>query len=146
MKKELLYIAIILLLFYAIHGFPMDMETFTGISTIDVNFYDTYFVLPSAYYWFITLSFAFSITYLIRVLLTRFKNWYAKLIYLITNGLFIVSLVYVMQFLNVILKQFPDTTLASHKTFYTYFYVTTALLLFSVIMEVFVLFKMWKRF
>ena len=146
MKKELLYIAIILLLFYAIHGFPMDMETFTGISTIDVNFYDTYFVLPSAYYWFITLSFAFSITYLIRVLLTRFKNWYAKLIYLITNGLFIVSLVYVMQFLNVILKQFPDTTLTSHKTFYTYFYVTTALLLFSVIMEVFVLFKMWKRF
>ncbi|MGH1384111.1 hypothetical protein [Kordia sp.] len=145
MKKELIYIFFILLLFYGIHGFPMDMETFTGISTIDVNFYDTYFVLPSAYYWFITLSFTFSIAYLIRVLLTRFKNWYAKLIYLITNGLFIISLVYVIQFLNLILKDFPEKGLASHKTFYTYFYVTTALLLFAVVMEILVLFKMRKK-
>lgn len=145
MKKELIYIFSILLIFYGIHGFPMDMETFTGISTIDVNFYDTYFVLPSTYYWLITLSFAFSVAYLVRVFLTKFKNQYANFIYIISNGLFIVSLVYVIQFLNLMLKQFPDKELASHKTFYTYFYVTTALLLFTVVLEIFVLFKMRKH-
>jgi hypothetical protein len=145
MKKELIYIFIILLVFYGVHGFPMDMETLTGISTIDVNFYDTYFVFPSPYYWFITLSFTFSITYLVRILFTKFKNQYANFIFIISNGLFIVSLVYVIQFLNLILKSFPEKGLATNKVFYTYFYVTTALLLFAVIMEIFVLFKMRKH-
>ncbi|MFK7748428.1 MAG: hypothetical protein AB8B65_08565 [Kordia sp.] len=145
MKKELIYIFIILLVFYGIHGFPMDMETIRGIATIDVNVHDSYYVVQSHYYWIITLSFAFAITYLIRILLLKFKNKYANIIYLITNAAFIVSLAYVIQFLNIIIEQYSEKGLATNSTFYTYFYITTALLLFSVIMEIFVLFKMWKK-
>jgi len=145
MKKELIYILCILFVLYAIHGFPMDMETFTGISRIDINFYDTYFVFSSAYYWFVILSFAFSIAYLIRVFLSKFKNRYVNIIYIITNGSFIVSLIFMINFFNLILEHSSEEGLATNKNFYTFFYITIALLLFAIIMEILVLFKMWKK-
>ncbi|MEM6720605.1 MAG: hypothetical protein AAF611_14855 [Bacteroidota bacterium] len=145
MKKELIFIGFVLLLFYGIHGFPTDMETLTGVTTIDVNVYDTYFVIESNLYLIFTLLFTFSITYLIRILVTRFENQIANYIYLISNGLFIVALVFVIRFFNTMLRDFQEEGLQIDQVFYNFFYFTTALFIFSVIFEIYVLFKIRKQ-
>jgi len=145
MKKELLFIFFILLLYYGIHGFPTDIETLKGVSTIDVNFYDTYFVIESKLYLIFTLLFTFSITYLVRILITRFENRIANYIYVITNGLFIVALVYGIRFFNTMLRDFQEAAIQINQVFYNFFYFTTALFIFSVIFEIYVLFKLRRK-
>ncbi|AXG71757.1 hypothetical protein KORDIASMS9_04015 [Kordia sp. SMS9] len=145
MKKELIFIFFILLVFYGIHGFPTSMERLEGVSTIDINVYDTYYVISSKYYWILTLLFAFSMSYLVRILVTKFRNRIANYIFLIVNALFIVSLVYVIRFFNTILRDFKERAVAIDQAFYNFFYIATAFFVFTIIFEIYVLFKMQQQ-
>jgi len=145
MKKELIFIFFVLLVYYGIHGFPMDQKTLDGVSTIDINMYDTYFVIPSKHYWLLSLLFTFSISYLVRILITKFHNRIANYIYVVVNALFIVSLVYVIRFFNTIFREFKERSVDIDPFFYNLFYLATALFIFSVIFEIYVLYKTIKR-
>jgi hypothetical protein len=89
MKKELLYICIIIFIVFAIIGYP-DLEMFQGDSTLDLNIHDMYIVIPSASYILFILALISSIVYFIRVLFTKFKNRTVNYIYLVTNGLLLL--------------------------------------------------------
>ena len=136
---------IILLAFYAIHGFPLNSEDFRVKETFAINVHDTYFVISSPYYWLFTLLFTFSTAYLIRILITKFSNRFANYTYLVFNALFIISLVFLIRFFNAALRDMQELYTNVDPLFYYTFYVITAIFIFSVIFEIYVLFKSKKQ-
>ncbi|KAB8154929.1 hypothetical protein EZY14_003350 [Kordia sp. TARA_039_SRF] len=145
MKKELLFILFIILLFFAIHGFQINTTSILEDATIDLNVHDTYFVIPKVYYWTYTLLFLFSICYLIRILVLRFANRLANYIYVIVNALLIVWLIFEIHALNVLFRDFQQNSIEIDQLFYYFFYFITTALIFSVIFEVYVLYKVWNQ-
>lgn len=145
MKKELLFIFFVFLVYYGLHGFPTDVESFSGDTSLNLNFHDTYFVIDSKLYLTFTLLFTFSISYLIRILVTQFESRFASYIYLITNALFIICLLFSIRFFNTMLRDLQEVKATINDVFYYFFYFTSSIFIFSVMLEIYVLFKVRKR-
>lgn len=98
LKKEILWIIILLIISYVIwHPFlPFNFSDFT--STIDVNIpiYDTYFVIGSVNILFLIIALLFFIVYSIRVLTSRLKNNVINVIFLFSNTLMIIVMSYLI--------------------------------------------------
>jgi len=54
--------------------------------------HSTYFVMNLTHFLIVYLPLFFSITYLVRIIVLKFKNYFSNLIYLISNGLLILVL------------------------------------------------------
>jgi len=141
MKKELLYILFILLIFFAIQGFPTDPKLLLGDSTFDLNIHDTYLVISSMHYFIFTFLLLFSMLYFLRVVFLKFRKRVANYIYLTANGLFICSLLFVIQFIYEISQLFKNDTINDNTALNTFLYITIALLLLSVSLEIVVALK-----
>jgi hypothetical protein len=51
-----------------------------------LNVHSTYFVIKATHFLIVFLPLFFSITYLIRIAILKFKNLYSNLIYIVSNG------------------------------------------------------------
>ncbi|MCZ8331972.1 MAG: hypothetical protein O9282_11730 [Flavobacterium sp.] len=61
-----------------------------------LNVHSTYFVIKATHFLIVFLPLFFSITYLIRTAVLKFKNLYSNLVYIVSNGLLILLILSVI--------------------------------------------------
>ena len=145
MKKELLFILFVLLLFYGLHGFPLDFNVFLEDATLDINVYDTYFVVSNVLYLAVGLSFLFAICYFVRVVSTNFRNQYANYIYLIVNLIFFILSIYVIQFFISIFSIFQEKGYNVEESIQYMYYGFIGFAILSIVLEILVFMKVRKQ-
>lgn len=89
LHREGIYFVLTLLLSLLAFVLLFGMENIKSGKLI-LNVHSTYFVIKATHFLIVFLPFIFSITYLIRITVLKYKNLYANFIYLIFNGLFIL--------------------------------------------------------
>jgi hypothetical protein len=145
MKKEILFSGFVLLLFYGIHGFPLNFNAFLEDTTIDINVHDTYLVITNTVYLLLTLSFTFAVSYFVRVVSTKFQNQYANYIYLISNFIFFAAGLYIIWFFNSVFTDFKALGYEIEESMLYVYYMIIAFLILAFVMEIFVFLKVKKR-
>ncbi|MBC8756841.1 hypothetical protein H2O64_19360 [Kordia sp. YSTF-M3] len=100
MKKELLYLACVILGIILIDGLQFGFDIFSGDTTIDFNVHDTYFVTSTVYVAVFSILLLTSAIYFARLVFTRFKNKFANYTFLVCNALLILSLILICIFLG----------------------------------------------
>lgn len=89
LHKEGIYFILTLVISLVTFVFLFGIE---NIKTGDLvlNVHSTYFVIKTTHFLFVFIPLLFSITYLIRIAVLKFKNLYANLIYIFCNGALIL--------------------------------------------------------
>ena len=78
-------------------------------TVIDINFYDTYYVLTTTELIILLTILTFFVIYLIRMLREKFKNQAANLIFIISNIILIWTFTFLISFVNKI-REIPGIT------------------------------------
>lgn len=86
--KEGIYFILTLLISLLTFVFLFGIENIKSGDLV-LNVHSTYFVIKTTYFLIVFVPLIFSITYLIRMAVLKFKNLYANLIYIVSNGLLI---------------------------------------------------------
>jgi hypothetical protein len=95
LHKEGIYFILTLLISLLIFVFFFGIENIKSGDLV-LNVHSTYFVIKVTHFLTVFIPLIFSITYLIRISFLKFRNLYANLIYIISNGsliLIILSLI-----------------------------------------------------
>ncbi len=100
LTKEFLYFFLILFIAFLIVIPVFGIENIKSGELI-LSIHSTYFVMKLTNFLIVYLPLFVSISYLIRIIVLKFKNFYSNLIYLISNGLLIlVLLIFLFNSLN----------------------------------------------
>jgi hypothetical protein len=96
--KEVIWSVVLLVISYLTYNpklvFPQED------TTVDINIYDTYFVIESTNVLILTIIFIFFCTYLVRMMSTRFKIITINSIFLLSNLLMIILIAQVIQIIK----------------------------------------------
>ena len=106
--KESIWAIVLFIISYLIYN-PYLIFT-SESTTIDINIHDTYFVIESSNILIIITVFVFYFTYLMRMLFARFKNAVINYIFLFSNILMILVILYIIQAVKMIMI-LPGTTI-----------------------------------
>lgn len=125
-KKEIFWVIGIIIFALIIIFLIFDLDSLSPGSTINLNIYDTYLVMPVSFIVVLLLILIFFGVYLIRMLKGNFKNRSANIIFLIANIFLIIKVTQTIYMLKVltessekrtetgmVLKSFSNTLLAS---------------------------------
>lgn len=96
LRKEIVWIIASLIISCLIwHPFlPFNFSDFN--STVDINIYDTYFLIASLHIFFFIIANVFFIVYSIRMLISRLRNTIINGIFLFSNILMIIVMGYLI--------------------------------------------------
>ena len=110
LKKEIIWIIILLIISYLLwHPYlPFTSSDFT--STIDINLHDTYFVIESANILISITGLVFYFSYLFRMVFTKFKIILINSIFLFSNLYMIILMSSFIQVVKMIMIV-PGTTI-----------------------------------
>lgn len=95
LHKEGIYFILTLLISLLAFVFLFGIENIKSGDLV-LNVHSTYFVIKATHFLIVFIPLIFSITYLVRMAVLKFKNLYANLIYMVFNGsliLIILSLI-----------------------------------------------------
>ncbi|MET0944255.1 MAG: hypothetical protein ABWY22_02485 [Flavobacterium sp.] len=106
--KEVIWVIVLFIISYLIYN-PHLIFT-SESTTIDINIHDTYFVIESSNILILITVFVFYFTYLMRMLFARFKNAVINYIFLFSNILIILVILYIIQAVKMIMI-LPGTTI-----------------------------------
>ncbi|MBP4137556.1 hypothetical protein [Flavobacterium geliluteum] len=99
LTKEIIWSVVLLIISYLAYNpnlvFP-NKET-----TVDINIHDTYFVIESTNILILTILFVFFFTYLVRMIITRFRIITINSIFLLSNLLMIVLIAQVIKIIKI---------------------------------------------
>lgn len=100
-KREGVWIVSIILLTLILYVIGFDIKSIiTGSTAIDINVHDTYLVLHFLETFLLIFSVLFFVIYLIRLTISKLKNGIVNTLYLISNSLIIIMLLYIGDFLS----------------------------------------------
>jgi len=95
LHKEGIYFILTLLISLLAFVFLFGIENIKSGDLV-LNVHSTYFIIKATHFLIVFIPLIFSITYLVRTAVLKFKNLYANLIYMVFNGsliLIILSLI-----------------------------------------------------
>lgn len=95
LHKEIMFFSLTLLISIICSVLLFGMENIKSGELV-LNVHSTYFVIKVTHFFIVFLPLVFTITYIIRILILKFKNLAANIIFLVSNGLlifFTVSLI-----------------------------------------------------
>lgn len=142
--KEVIFSIVVVLIAYLFYN-PKLIWTNEN-STYDINIHDTYFVIESKYILLLTIFTFLFLAYLIKSLYYKFKNTLVNCYFLIANLLFIISMSYIIFFVDSIIQYQGETIYpplsaesVTHKGngFENLFYILIAFQLLLVSLEIF---------
>jgi len=102
--KEIILPIVLLIVSYLIWNQYLQFFKSTENTTIDINIYDTYFVIEATNILILFISLVFLIVYLVRILISRFRNIIINSVFLLSNLTMIVIVSFVLQLLKTTIK------------------------------------------
>ncbi len=95
LNREGIYFVLTLLISLIAFVLLFGMENIKSGDLV-LNVHSTYFVIKATHFLIVFLPLVFSISYLIRIVVLKFKNLYTNLIYIVSNGLLIFIILFLM--------------------------------------------------
>jgi len=108
-RKEIIWITILFIISYLLYN-PYLIFNSSETSTVDINIHDAYFVIESTNILILIIGLVFYFTYLVRMLLARFRNLIINGVFLLSNLLMIIIISSCIQIVKMIMI-LPGTTI-----------------------------------
>ena len=70
--------------------------------TLDLNIHDTYYVIENNMFAFMTVASLVFIVYLVRLIIGRFRNVIANIVFMIANAVFLILFTYKAEYLIIV--------------------------------------------
>ena len=103
LTKEIIWPLVLLIISYLIYDSNLQFFNSKEKSTIDINIYDTYFIIESVNILFLIISLLFFIVYSIRIVISRLKNITINGMFLFSNLLMIIVMSYMINISSVLI-------------------------------------------